>query len=139
MKRLLATSALATLLAGAAVADPLVDAAQDMLNRYNVAVDASTLTDSQLARLHFLDTSDNSQAAIENRIEGIVNADDAQPFPAIEEPIVAEAQMTLDRYGYDEVDASTLTDSQLARLHLVDGEGYSDDAQAKVVIDSILQ
>ena len=65
---------------------PLVDAAQDMLNQYNVEVDATTLTDSQLAQLHFLETSDESQAEIENRIEAIVNADDAEPY-------VVEAQV----------------------------------------------
>lgn len=135
MKRLLATSALAALIAGAAIADPLVDSAQALLNRYDVEVDATTLTDSQLARLHFLDVGDQNEATTETRIEAIVNADDAEPFPPVEEPLVAEVQMTLDRHGYDEVDASTLTDSQLARLHLVD----NDDVQASVAIDAILE
>lgn len=54
--------------------------------------------------------------------------------------LVVDAQNTLDRYGYSEIDASTLSEAQLAELHTTFGatQEFADDVAARQRIDQIL-
>ncbi|WP_422075332.1 hypothetical protein [Tranquillimonas rosea] len=65
MKTLIVSAALGlTAIAGAAQANPQLEAAaQQKFDRYNVAADASALSEAQLAEIQFIETDDTAAGA----------------------------------------------------------------------------
>ena len=74
MKNVLAIAALAIAVAGTASASnsQLVAGAQSKLDNYGFSVDADTLTRSQIAALHFVDTNEGSKSSVRAEIASVI-------------------------------------------------------------------
>lgn len=144
MKRILTYTTALTLLTGPVLADAKMDtvrAAQQLLNEYDIAVNADTLSDGQLAAIQAIDSSDRSKA--EMRLEQIVGAsssdtnvsgDVAVPGLAVNVPDSDVVQDILDEFDVA-ADADTLSNAQKAEVLAVD---TSDRSQAEMRLKQIV-
>ncbi|MDD9718769.1 MULTISPECIES: hypothetical protein [Dinoroseobacter] len=148
MKRILTYTTALTLLAAPALADMSADAkmdlvrnAQQLLNEYDIAADADSLSTAQLAEIQALDVSDRSVA--EQRLEQIVGAsatdtnvtaDVSVPDVEVATPDSEVVQSILDDFDIA-ADADNLTEAQKAEILAVD---MSDRSQAEMKLKTIV-
>jgi hypothetical protein len=148
MKRILTYTTALTLLAAPAFADTeakmdLIRSAQQMLNEYDIAVDADSLTMEQLAEIKSIDVSDTSvvaqrleqivgASAMNNNVEGTVAAPAVNVDVTVPESEVV--QSILDEYEIA-VDADSLSNGQKAEILSLD---LSDTSTAKQRLETIV-
>lgn len=142
MKTLMYTTAAVIALSGAAMADEQLRAAVETeFQEHGFSVDISTLTDEQVAEIYALTTSDNNN--VRGDIAKVLMDDGYARMEMNTQTIFVPAnslrsslEIQLGEWGYD-VDASTLTDEQVAALYPIVTGSADDDRRAK--IDAILQ
>lgn len=165
MKTLLMSTAAALTLATGAFAqsgdDQLRLAVADQLDGYDINVDVSSLSDEQIAEIYAIGQSEddageraqvmavlgdagyqqmelgeemifisNTTAGMENAVE---NATEGMTANSLRDQV----DIKLGEYGFDDVDAATLTDDQVAKLYTVVQNSDTEGARAK--IETILQ
>lgn len=116
--------------------------AQNTLDRYGyVGVDASTLTEAQLAEFQaYFGGSDDftDDAAARQRID-LILASDAEADGVLSQQLLIQAQQTLDSYGYSAIDAEMLSASQIAEIQTsFAGEEFATEDEARNRLEQIL-
>jgi hypothetical protein len=109
--------------------------AQNILDQYGYEVDATQLSEQQLAEFQTFASQDvTDQAAAEQRIDQILVMDAGTSIFVSEEmramfdnptELEQNARQLLDTAGYSEVDVSGLTTEQLAQLWFLQGSDES--------------
>ena len=160
MTRFAAITAAATLMATSAMAytgvsPTMLSSVTDILDESGFSVDITTLTDEQVIEIYAagqggtsneqinkiraaLDGEGQSRVITERRV--IIVGDDADEEglfrPGMENSVTASVQNWLDKNGY-EVDASMLSDAQLAEIYLYI-YGGSDKSNDENFVDRII-
>jgi hypothetical protein len=129
----------------------LATEAQNVLERFDYNVDASLLTEEQLAQFQTYFNGDglaDNPAQARQRIDEILMMDagtstyiSAEMQAMFDDPteLQKNAQMLLDRTGFTEVDVSGLTNAQLAQLWFLQDENSStNDNDMRLRVETIL-
>jgi hypothetical protein len=158
MKLITMTAAAALALAAPAfaytgVSPSMLSSVENILEESGLSVDVTTLTDEQVVEVYVAGQQDTSaeqlgmirsaldednyiMRPVTERRMTLTEADERGLVPVGENSIVASVQNYLERQNF-EVDASTLTDAQIAEIYTI-AFSAEDDAGNRDEIESIL-